>query len=156
VSEWASEIPVRYCTKVTTNDGADVVRVEPDGDGPSRAWVGSALFDCRNASKESMTAPGELFERADGVAASGLERAHELTRVGRPRPALVSVRLFGCADSRAMLPTFNQLLEAVSWGAFDNGTEALALVDVACGDVLDLRPPRATRAGIELVGDVGR
>lgn len=143
VLELATQIAGPYCGKLFADAGADVVKAEPPGGDPLRAWSASgspgdehgdsALFRYLNTSKRSVTAaPGSerlraLADAADLIIVGGelagrwtapppLDRAAiQRLREEHPRAVVLSISPFGLAGpwADADRPATEFLLQAL-------------------------------------------
>jgi crotonobetainyl-CoA:carnitine CoA-transferase CaiB-like acyl-CoA transferase len=126
-----------YATQILADLGADVIKVEPPGGDPARAWGPpfqggeSPLFLCANRNKRSvildlreragretlrrLTARADVFVQAfrAGVA-ERLGFGYETVRVLNPSVLYVSVTAFGDGGPLADQPGYDPLLQAYS------------------------------------------
>jgi crotonobetainyl-CoA:carnitine CoA-transferase CaiB-like acyl-CoA transferase len=99
-----------YCTKILTDAGADVVKVEPRPD-PLRVWGTGALFEYLNAGKRSVSDDTDLAEHADVLVA---EQPVDVAALHAANPALVVVTItpFGVTGEWAGRPATEFTLQA--------------------------------------------
>jgi crotonobetainyl-CoA:carnitine CoA-transferase CaiB-like acyl-CoA transferase len=83
-----------YCTKLLTDAGADVVKVERDADDPLRAHGTGALFEFLNASKRAVSDDAGLLASADVMICNEPLAEDELARA-RPDLVVVTITPFG-------------------------------------------------------------
>jgi crotonobetainyl-CoA:carnitine CoA-transferase CaiB-like acyl-CoA transferase len=103
VVDCSTEIAGGYCTKLLADAGADVVKIEPPGGDPLRAWKSGALFEFLHTSKRSIVGTPadasvlDLCARADVVVESGPPRAFPVDPLFERRRDLVitSITPFG-------------------------------------------------------------
>jgi crotonobetainyl-CoA:carnitine CoA-transferase CaiB-like acyl-CoA transferase len=126
-----------YATQILADLGADVIKVEPPGGDPARAWGPpfqggeSPLFLCANRNKRSvildlrertgretlrrLTARADVFVQAFRAGVAGrLGFGYETVRALNPSVLYVSVTAFGDGGPLADQPGYDPLLQAYS------------------------------------------
>jgi crotonobetainyl-CoA:carnitine CoA-transferase CaiB-like acyl-CoA transferase len=177
VVDVSSGIAGGYCCKLFGDFGADVVKVEPAGGDPLRAWSATAsalkgrsgaLFRHLYAGARSVVAvPGdtafdELLRDADVLVESGGPAPVDVARVREqfPRLVVVSITPFGCAGPFAGRPANDFIAQAEGGAIASRGPrhrppvqaggrimEWLAGVFAAVGALAAVRGARRTGVG---------
>ena len=112
VVDCTTQIAGPYCSKLLTDAGADVVKVEPPEGDPLRRWGSGALFDYLNTSKRSVHGPpGNLLAAADVFISN---EPVDTAALWRDNPTLVVVAItpFGCEGPWAGRPSTEFTLQA--------------------------------------------
>jgi len=113
VVDRTTDIAGPYCTKLFTDAGAEVVKVEPPDGDPLRRWRSGGLFEYLNAGKRSITGDDTALVQVADVLVT--DRQVDADALWRHNQALVMVTItpFGCDGPWADWPATEFTLQAL-------------------------------------------